>query len=60
MYQNVKRTCRVLFWFINPIVLWRSCCRTSTSSSSTSLLKLPSDVDDYRHGGDGDGCYDDS
>ena len=24
MYQNVKRTCRVLFWLINPIVLWRS------------------------------------
>ena len=27
MYQNVKRTCRVLFWLINPIVLWRSRCR---------------------------------
>ena len=27
MYQNVKRTCRVSFWLINPIVLWRSRCR---------------------------------
>ena len=27
MYQNVKRTCRVLFWLINPIALWRSRCR---------------------------------
>ena len=27
MYRNVKRTCRVLFWLINPIVLWRSRCR---------------------------------
>ena len=27
MYQNVKHTCRVLFWLINPIVLWRSRCR---------------------------------
>ena len=27
MYQNVKRTCRVLFLLIKPIVLWRSRCR---------------------------------
>ena len=27
MYQNVKRTCRVLLWLINPIILWRSRCR---------------------------------
>ena len=27
MYQHVKRTCRVLFWLINSIVLWRSRCR---------------------------------
>ena len=24
---NVKRMCRVLFWLINPIVLWRFRCR---------------------------------
>ena len=33
IYQNVKRTCRVLFWLINPIVLWRSRCRRRCLSS---------------------------
>ena len=36
MYQNVKRTCRVLFWLIKPIVSWRSRRRRRLS-----LLKLP-------------------
>ena len=39
MYQNVKRTCRVLFWLINPIVLWRSRCRRRRRFLS-SLLTL--------------------
>ena len=25
--KNAKRKCRVFFWLINPIVLWRSRCR---------------------------------
>ena len=28
MYRNVKRTCRVLFWHMIPIILWRSRCRS--------------------------------
>ena len=38
MYQNVKRTCRVLFLLINPIVLWRSRCRRRRRRCLSSLL----------------------
>ena len=37
MYQNVKRTCRVLFGLINAIVLWRSRCRRRRRCLSSLL-----------------------
>ena len=40
MYQNVKRTCRVLFWLINPIVLWRSRCRRRRRCLSSLVITL--------------------
>ena len=40
MYQNVKRTCRVLFWLINPIVLWRSRCRRRRRRCLSSLISF--------------------
>ena len=40
MYKNVKRTCRVLFWLINPIVLWRSRCRRRRRCLSSLLSKI--------------------
>ena len=38
MYQNVKRTCRVLFWLINPIVLRRSRGRRRRRRCLSSLV----------------------
>ena len=38
MYKTVKRTCRVLFWLINPIVLWRFRCRCRRRCLSSLLL----------------------
>ena len=38
MYQNEKRTCRVLFLLINPIVLWRSRCRRRRRCLSSLMI----------------------
>ena len=40
MYQNVKRTCRVLFLLINPIVLWRSRRRHRRRRCLSSLFRF--------------------
>ena len=49
MYQNVKRTCRVLFWLIKPIVLRRSRCRRRRRCLGSQIGSLSNDD------GDGDG-----
>ena len=52
MYQNVKRTCRVLFWLTNPIVLQRSryrrcrrCVRSLLSDAWRGLRVIASNSD---------------